>query len=302
MDEAMKTHLRLPALLPLILLCLQADAQVWCPPGAVWHWSGYTDPLNTYTVNTYVGDIPFSGGTMQEITSETHYYTFNPPGYHMYTGPTRYTWVDNGVVYHTDNSNVWFDTLIWFTAVPGDHWQVPQPQDFFCECNYLVTDTGHTQLAGHWLRFVQTVKDGDCWNDIPVRFVERIGSFHMTWEGECALSESPDTLLRCYQDLDMNYSVPGSPGCDFISTVRERTVPSSVLAWPNPGTDRLHIGPNATSITELRMLDATGRTALSGIHPDNGPISVNTSSLSPGIYCIVAITSKGKQTVRWVKQ
>lgn len=293
----------------LVLLALAVaplHAQQWCPPGATWHFGFNYAGSNGYHKYTHEGDTIIGGITEQIIGNEGHYYMQNPPGYHVIEEADIRTRMADGVLYAFHNppggqSGAGWDTLIWYSAVPGDHWQVLQPDDFQCDIRFLVTDTGHTELGGMNLRYVQTtVMEGT--SELGTRrFLERIGSLHGTFRGEC-IDINTDTTLRCYQDMEMNYSPPNAPACDFISAIGEGGTPSiAVAAFPNPGTGVLHLETSGDMLQKVLLRDALGRVCLRA-HPNAYRTELDVCWLSPGLYTVQIYTPKGIRTLHWVKQ
>lgn len=169
--------------LPLLLVWLafgnypSAYAQAWCPPGATWHYGFATSNSNGYEKYTYMGDTVFNAVQYQLIAKEVHSYTQNPPGYHVIQAPDIYMRLVDDVLMGFGPRGL--DTLVWFDAVPGDAWQVLQPEDSGCLCDQLVTDTGHVVLDGVSLRFLRTEVTSpffECMSATRL-FVERIGSY-----------------------------------------------------------------------------------------------------------------------------
>lgn len=300
----MKKCMLLWAVLPW--LCPTLQGQVWCPPGATWHYGFNYPQYNGYYKYTYLGDTVIGGITETVIGKVGHFYMQDPPGYHVVPEADVRTRMENGVLYifHDppgSQSGAAWDTLIWYSAVPGDHWQVLPPDDFECDIRFLVTDTGHAVLAGIGLRYVQTtVMEGGTALGTR-RFLERIGSMLGTFRGEC-LEIYADTTLRCYQDIGMNYAPPNAPACDFISAIEEASVQAAlVFLFPNPGTDVLFIETTAGLLDEVLLRDALGRVCLH-VYPNAQRTELHAQALPPGFYTVEASTPQGKQVRRWLKQ
>ncbi len=242
-------------------------AQTWCPPGATW-WFGFNYGQSYgYKMYTYTGDSLLDGYTAQKITAEVHAHYLNPPQDVVYMEDPFLTRVEDGVLYrrqtqYMQDPNQW-DTLIWFSAVPGDQWMPLQPNDSYCEYPFVVTDTGHVELAGMSLRYVQTDQlnpSGDLIGS-PT-FIERIGGVFGAFMGECGTLSYPDTTLRCYQDADFAYSVPNAPPCDLVTAIGMEPQPAAVAVFPNPGTSGFTLDAPAGLGDWLELTDATGRVVL----------------------------------------
>ncbi|MGV9012898.1 MAG: T9SS type A sorting domain-containing protein [Flavobacteriales bacterium] len=250
-----------------------------------------------------MGDTVIDGLTTQTIAMDGHYYSQDPPGYHDYEGVDIHTKLDDGVLYTYQPDVALWDTLIWYSATPGDQWQVLQPSDFYCGCMYSVTDTGHTEVEGMSLRYVQTTVIGDECESVTRRFLERIGSVYGTFLVECQDGEI-DTTLRCYQDVDMNYSPANAPECDFISAVDELPTRQAVNIYPNPGMDQFTLElPAFAFADQMELYDAWGKKVLVvGLMRERTQVDV--SILPRGLYAY-RMVDKAKGTVAngtWLKQ
>jgi len=299
MDKTMKQALL------LLLVCSGPAllAQAWCPPGATWHYGFASDNFNGFQKYTYTADTVFNGLHYQVIAKEIHTHWQNPPSDQVVHAPDIYMRVVDEVVFGFDPSGN-LDTLVWFDAVPGDAWQVLQPDDSGCACYYTVMDTGHVVLDGVSLRYLQTEITSPFFNcEAASRlFVERIGSFgsFLGDVGECGIGVS-DTTLRCYQDFQMNYSPENALPCEFILDIGEASVRSVVAVYPNPGTDVIHVGTGNSAPTDVRVLDGMGRVVLRARNAV-GLVEFNSSELSAGIYMVELRSPQGRRTIRWVKQ
>lgn len=253
----------------LVWNCTGMVAQTWCPPGATW-WFGFDYGQSYgYKQYTYVGDSLVQGYNAQKITAEVHVHYVNPPADNVYMESPVITRTENGVLYRLQtitmaNPNTW-DTLIWFSAVPGNHWNGLQPDDFECYSRYEVTDTGHVALNGLNLRYVRTYypdEYGDTWY-YPV-FIERIGCVYGTFLNACGLpgAYTADTTLRCYQDAEFSYTVPNAPPCDQVAGIRMVPGQGTAAVFPNPGTSGFTVNLPAGQRAQLELTDATGRVVL----------------------------------------
>ncbi len=84
--------------------------------------------------------------------------------------------------------------------------------------------------------------------------------------------------------------------------VDESTAPETgVQIFPNPGTDLVHIETGLKGPTEVRVLDATGRTVLKATS-ESSSMALGCANLSPDLYLVEVRTPEGRQTARWMKQ
>jgi len=92
----------------IALLTISSYAQVWCPPGADWHWGLYGFAMGGHVHRQYMGDT-FIGGRMAQRIEESgariDYLTHDTTLF----DDNQYTAVDNG------------DVLVWVAY--GGVWQ-----------------------------------------------------------------------------------------------------------------------------------------------------------------------------------
>lgn len=306
MDQAMRSFFA-PA---LWLIGLAASAQVWCPPGATWHFSfgGGTSTTNGYERFTYSGDTLFDGENAQKILHEWDLYSWSgPTPQYIYYSALEFTHVENNVLYIRHNEGGWFggywDTLIWYGATPGDHWEILQAEDAPCPCDYVVVDTGHTVMGGLSLRFVQTEVDCPGMMDPDsICFIERVGSFRGTFLDECGIG-SADTTLRCYEDVDMTLTTGIADSCDFINGIPSARSTLDIHLWPNPGSDQVLISWDPMSQVErVTVRDALGR-LVRDLVPTTASLSIPTHAWAAGVYSIhFALPGSASTVVKWIKE
>jgi len=121
MDEAMRT-IRLLLIAILLWSCAQVHAQVWSPPGAVWNYNLSSLAMEGCETRTYDGDTVIGGRSAQRILVHTILMDYFSNTLDT-TNTVFYTSQEEGLIYAWDvgQSGTW-DTLYWFTAVPGDRW------------------------------------------------------------------------------------------------------------------------------------------------------------------------------------
>lgn len=287
-----------------------AAAQVWCPDGATWHFGFAYGTVNGYYRYAYAGDTLLAGKAGKVIDRSQHYYTWTPgPVINHFNMPDVYTAMEDSVLYIWHSESGFFppywDTLAWFGAHPGDHWQVLQPEDFGCACDYAVIDTGHVDIAGMSLRYVRTTTDCGWAGPAEPTFIERIGSVHGTFFDECQTGE-PDTTLRCYEDIDMSYVTGIASTCDQIVGVDEPVAPAPFALAHDASWEALELrfSSPTTSDLRLRLIDASGRTHEEVLIP-RGSIShrISTTGLASGLRVAqVCDAGKGCWAVKWVKE
>ncbi|MCB0778945.1 MAG: T9SS type A sorting domain-containing protein [Flavobacteriales bacterium] len=300
------TELELPFLVlrPVLfalaaLLTSSGSAQFWCPPGATWHVSSGGLGGSGYTQYSYTGDTLFEGRISQQITATGYFtdYIVNPPMTSS-VHDVRYTSLENDVVFLWTNMSgtMAWDTLYWFSAVPGDQWFPagadnvcgPEPMDYM----FLVTDTATVMIDGMPLRQL-TVEPG------AIQLTERMGSARLVFDEFpfCVVAEYGE-LIRCYSDQDISYQNPDwNDACDSGVGIDEERVVYTISVHPTPGHDRftLEMPPGRHT---LHVTDLAGRTVHTG--PVETGIPVDASHWPAGTY-VLRLPALGRW-LRWVKE
>lgn len=283
-------------LLSLALITAAAHAQVWCPPGAEWTFD-YQDILGdqygVVRVN-YVGDTLLGGEQAQMLQETVVTAPWGQQTYATTTYPPFMTRYADGVVYAWDGWNAAYDTLMWFGAVPGQHWSA------FTDSwsGVVVTDTATVMIDGTPLRRLAVMYYPGGSEPLDTLY-ERIG-FELlyitgwTW----FVTDMPYGPLRCYRDDSFSYVAPGILDCGYTLTTQEIAHSTDLVASPNPGSDHFTLSLSSGTHT-ITLLDATGRIALLERTSDERAW-INTTHLPSGIY--VVRVDEGLEPMRWVKQ
>jgi hypothetical protein len=292
------------ALFSLVLLPVLAVAQSWCPPGATWTF-GYTDILGgvigharvDHTADTVVGGMP-----AQRLEVRANAYSY----------PTQAYWNETpmGIYFTTGTSDVvqlWnpneaaYDTLFWFSAVPGDRWSVPWTYGGVPD--FLVLDTLWTTIAGLQLR--QVVVGLDTPGPEPIdTLTERLGFMEIFINAisPMFLVDQPFGGLRCYSVDDLQWTDPEWPyGCTSLVGLGEPGPTSTLAPFPNPGTTHftLDLPPGTNTFT---LFDATGRMVLHQRTADARPV-IATEALPAGLYRISVCDERSEvMGATWVKE
>lgn len=287
-----------------------AVAQVWCPPGAQWHDGFSYATSNGYNVRTYAGDSAVGGYNAQRISGESLWFTWDPtPQYHNNVLQDVFTRIENGIlfIWHSQGGFYppYWDTLAWFGAVPGDHWQVLEPEDFGCTCSYTVIDTGHISISSMSLRYVRTTTDCPWPGPAEPTFIERIGSVHGIFLDECQTGD-PDTTLRCYEDVDMSYVTGIASACDLVVNMEEwgSTLPFTLTPDPANNALELRIVSPSPRALRLELLDASGRRHAAVVIPmGTSSHRISTTGLASGLHVARVCNADGScWTVKWAKE
>ncbi|MBK9176952.1 MAG: T9SS type A sorting domain-containing protein [Flavobacteriales bacterium] len=273
-------------------------AQSWCPPGATWVHD-YADHMFNggfgVTRVVYEGDSFVGGFTAQKLR-ETN--VIAPWGSTQYASQTNsipiLTRYEDDVVYLWNWNNV-FDTLMWFSATPGQYWQAPGLDDPFARITVL--DTSTVVIDGEPLRQL-IVEFGD-WEGIPADTLrERLGySFNYLNGWSWFLTDMPWAGLRCYRDEEISFSAAGVTDCGFTLSIGDAVDNSAPVLFPNPGTTHFTVTPPPGPHT-ISLVDAIGREVLHLRASEQRQV-ISTAHLVPGLYMVRV---DDQAPLRWVKE
>ncbi len=278
------------------LLALASFAQQWCVPGATWHYSdGWGS--DHYTKYVYTGDTLIEGVVGNIIR-------FNvSDGPWIY--PTYVTRAEDDVIYRLQDfsdmgGGPQWDTIIWFGADPGDHWDQLQLGDFGCSCPFNVVDTGHVEFGGQWLRSIDV--SNPCFKGgSQYRYIERIGSEFGLFFDDCWGSGFFfDPTLRCFSDEGMDYTSGLTPSCDWgVGMNAESDAAPMTIHLLNAGTILVEGLPRTGSM-EVQFIDAAGRILLAPRLPP-GERTIAVGGLASGCYIVRVLDGPNIRTMRWLK-
>lgn len=285
----------------LFVLMGSSQGQNWCPPGATWTFA-YQDILGGVIGHARVDhtlDTLLAGQVAQRLDIRVNAYSY----------PTQSYWTEQpgGVLFTTGTSDIvqlWdpneeqFDTLYWFSALPGDHWSVPWT--YGSVPDLLVLDTLHSVIDGLVLR--QVVVGLDIASPEPIdTLTERLGFGTIFIDGisPMFLVDQPIGGLRCYSDVDIMWSNPHwNFGCNSILNTNSIPTHGAWHIFPNPGTDHLTLSLSPGTYN-VALFDATGRTVLQE-QVLGFPVVIGTAQLPSGVY-VVRVDDE-VQPMRWVKE
>ena len=221
-----------------------------------------------------------------------------------------YTYSASGIVWMLDPELNAFDTLYDFNALPGDSWQLIHLPEYSAGSDFLtVLDTGHISIDGQALRWlsVEYHFQGATGNDPPYldTLMERVGSntfYMLPYDFPNGFVDGNEGgFFRCYSDNEISYQSPFVQACDFPLEVTEHAARPTILVYPNPGSDVLHIEIGTTGKIDVHVLDATGRAMLSASGA-TGSLELSSAMLLPGVYLVEENSAEGRRTVKWIKQ
>lgn len=283
----------------LLLLAHAAGAQSWCPPGATWMYDTGNPWFDGETQLIYTGDTMVDGHMAQRIERTRRVVI---QGNLNVSGPVAgFTRTDGDVVWEW-NGTAW-DTLYWFSAVPGDHWQPFWPFEEDCPDHaWHVTDTTTVTISGVPLRrvFVELRESG-----VPAgvnsTFTERIGGgggFLFPGLPPCGAIYECYCTFSCYRDDEVNANSACALTLSVPSLITQET---RFQAHPNPGTTFQLTGLGQRPAL-LRVLDVQGRIVHEGI-PATEHAPVDLGELHPGTYLVeVQLADGRRQVLRWVRE
>jgi hypothetical protein len=283
------------AWLPLTLLPVLASAQSWCPPGAEWTYE-YIDQMFNSGVHRieHTGDTLIDGHQAQRLTHWVHYGGgWGQPALQTAHWNDLFTYEENGVVFLKSDWFQGFDTVMWFSAAPGDRWDAPGIEDWA----FVVLDTTTILLDGLPLR--QLIVQMEPQDLFPVDTLrERIGfQWFFINPVESMLIDGNYAGLRCYQDDELFHAMPNVSDCGYTMSVQAGAQEPRASIFPNPGTDHFNVAlPPGAHV--IRLCDAIGRELLNlrALGPN---VRVDTAIFLAGIYFIGVDDQRPE---RWVKE
>lgn len=282
-------------------LSLGSQAQSWCAPGAEWLFNFGSQQANGVRRAWYSGDTLVGGLPCQRIDQLVLAYEPVIP----FGSP--FSFQDTPIITHGqgDLVQLWdagsqsFDTLAWYGAAPGDHWDVPH---FPAPARFDVLDTGTAVVAGVPLRYL--VVEEPVVMGVLDTLWERIGfGYYYLRPTETLLVDFTTTGLVCYKDDTITqFNGWFTPGhlCDFTLGMSEAEV-QQVKPYPNPGLDQVMLSLEPGTHTVV-LLDATGREVLLQRTTEQQPV-IRTEALPAGLYRIMVRTDHAAAMVgTWVKE
>lgn len=287
------------ALLSLLLLPLLACGQSWCPPGARWTF-GYIDQLFGSGIHRIelAGDTLIDGHQAQRLE---HWVRFGggwgQPEWQTVRWPDLHTYEENGVVFLKSDWSLDFDTVMWFSAAPGDRWTIPGMDDW----GFVVLDTSTIALDGMALKQLIVQVEPEGWFMVDT-LRERIGyKWFFIDPAESMVIDGNYDGLRCYEDESISFSAPWVSDCGFTMSVHPSELGKVALPIPNPGTIHFTLDlPSGPHI--ITLIDATGRMVLQERTSEARP-EIATEALPAGLYRIAVRDERGAvMGATWVKE
>lgn len=290
----MKKGILLWAVLPW--LCPTLHAQVWCPPGAEWHfehWGQFGNQLGRVHVQ-YATDTMVQGVSAKRLSSTASGYDFLIGQPYVFDLPNIITKSNQAQVSRWNGTD-W--VLLFDLDVPiGGQWTLSGEN--FIDRAVTVLSTGTVFIQGEPLAF-STVSFTPPFGSLATdSIIERIGFKHLFLEPSRTVALDGDVLgLRCYSDEDIFYSNTGALACDFILGSTDPADAIDFHMYPNPVKDQLHLAiPGMHGKGTVTVLNAQGAVV---VERDFSVAfsTVDVAGLVPGVY-FVRVQANGRTGVR----
>lgn len=290
-------------LLAILSVSLMANAQNWCPPGAVWTYNHYGFDFSGKSVLHYEKDTTISGQPCQMVIEHT---TAIFP-YQVNFMDTFYLYEQSDTVWaYTDSQ---FVSVYFFNVAVGDVFSIPT-RSWQCDSaiQWRVDSIATVILNGESLRYYSAsmLVPDPIVNPQTMEVMERFGSInnHLVPYFLCIFDDGSSYRLRCYEDDQFSqYQIDTFVACDYlyngVSKVDNNTL---VTLYPNPVTNTLSVIVPNTLIAKYQVLDYSGKVVINS-PADRGDIHIEVANLPAGIYLVKLEMANGQYAVkRFVKQ
>ncbi len=304
-------------LLFAVLICsLQSNAQMWCPPGATWHYR-----VNMLMMPYYDGHLKLNVTntvTLNSIVCHNMVGTFNGKAMSA-NGPVTtinnfinfQTYENNKVVYIYNTSTSAFDTIANFNANIGDKWLIIRFPFVTCANNPVrkpitVIDTGHVTINSINLKRVTVSVPYQTSGTYTVNMIEKISSllgfmFH-SFDSNCATDGSGYGSFVCYSDNNFVLYNPTSTVCDYLPVgINENLLlAKSLKLFPNPNTGVFTIEIDKAS--KLSVYNTLGALVYETNFSEAGNFKMDISHLAKGIYNVKTENTSGSSFTKLIKE
>ena len=264
---------KLAIFVAMLVISLSVNAQTWYIYGE-YTWSA-PHPVGDFHEHHYQGDVVNIGG--MEYT--TIYVDSEVNGNYL---DGAYRNDDNQVYYCKWNGSSYDDEFLLYDydLEVGDFFH--DDDDHPMQVTEVTTITDLNGVSRKKITFSFSGL-----TDVTEFWIEGVGSnrgfMHVgQWEADHD-SEGEMYHLLCYHvDNDVIYVNPEYNDCD-LDDIEENTVENSISIYPNPAKDVIKIlTDNNLNITNVEILDLTGRTVLS----TDKSADINISELQEGQYFV----------------
>lgn len=277
-----------------------SNAQVWCPPGATWHYDYMNFAVEGFVKFEYNGDTTINTINCKKLDITHSGYSYWNSQNYTYS-EKKYTYDSLGVIYFYVDSLSVFDTLYNFDAGPGDKWEMISFHNNHPQCDSVhfvnVLDTGttimnSTNLKWLYVNFHYQTDFGifDSYDTIYER-IGTINQYMLPYDGcNAGLDVNEGGTFRCYVDNQFTLLKRTIEDCDEMPIVGviENNLDSYFEVFPNPTSGILKLENELQyKIESLRLFDNTGKLVLQF---KDLPSEINLSGFQNGLYFIELIT------------
>ncbi len=276
-----------------MMVTIGSYAQSWCPPGAQWIYDVGSPWITASLQLTYTSDTIVDGFPAQRI--DRIYQQTQPMN--VVTSWDPFFTRTNGDVVWEWNGTQW-DTLYWFSAVPGDHWQPFWPYQEICPDHaWLVQDTSTTLVSGIPLRtlLLEITESGIPTGQTQTIYERMGGGGGYGFPGHpplpCGGVYECYCTFSCYQDQDI---LPqGGPCALSLSASTLTSQDHGLQVFPNPAIDVVTIVlPDRTPMPRVEVLGMDGRLVMT-LYLENGTSTFPLTGLNTGLYLLRAFGHNG---------
>lgn len=277
------------------------NAQVWCPPGAVWEENVQGWAWEGCETRTYTGDTLINGQLCQtiHISSSSYSHLDQEITTAAYDVHTR---IADGVIYALwQSEGTWFeDTLYWLTAPVGARWNVFGAEEMCPDGRAWVEvlSIEDREINGQILQARLLGSDhlsGEMlvWEEL----IDRIGVPRLFIPAPCLLGEDWGVTISYRDDLWDGFDTGVTSFCELF--------PNAVHEIQGMQQHTLSFAPDARSLTIQAMGGNGGQYTLHDVRGTllregryaRGTTTVAVGELPAAIYLIRLTTSTGLQEV-----
>lgn len=298
----------------ILFFAFNFKAQMWCPPGATWHYRVYANMYpyydghlkltvtNTVLINsivcnnmvgTYIGKIMSPSASTSTLNN---YVNIN-------------TYESNKVVYIYNTDSLNFDTIANFNANIGDKWLGIKYPAGTCIANYVrpiltVVDTGHVMINNIFLKKIKVSSQASpTYSFTMIEKISGLSGFLFPYS-HCIIDGPIFGNFVCYSDNNFPLYNPSSSICDYIPTgvgINENSLSNSLLKlYPNPTNGNFNV--ELDKPCKLKIYNALGSLVYENEFIAAGNFQIDISDLLNGIYTIKAENEQGSSYSKLIKE
>lgn len=257
-------------------------------------------PLNGNSRVYYAGDTMVGGIAGQRLGAVSYIQNWGDTSvYHTEQATGMITSFTNGIVSVWSMDSLTWDTLFWFSALPGDRWHEPHasiipgnPTEWI-----EVVDTATVIIDSVPLRqlTVEQVCDG-VWVDWGGQITERIGYWTPFYFPPTCGTESGIWQLVCYNDSTISHT--SGKGCAYLLGTNE-PMNTPFAVFPNPVENTLNFSMRPGPPQRVIINAPDGRVVHRQTMVNN---ALDVSDLEPGTYVLRLLDPTGHGWARFIKR